>query len=114
MLPEPHDPTRPIPCFGENPSPASAFGTDPAAENAEDSSKASSSSSGASVLAEVSPGVWGTIVNFERVGKKEDEEQEVIGAEGKKKKKAKGQRSRASNFIVDVLVNTAAAGEGRF
>lgn len=43
----------------------------------------------------VNRGVWGAVINFERVGKKE---------EGGSKK-----GSKAANFIVDVLVNTAAA-----
>ena len=34
------------------------------------------STSGAAVVSEACPGVWGTVVNFERIGKKEDEEGE--------------------------------------
>ena len=51
-------------------------------------------------MSSICPGVWGAVVNFEKVGKKDDPSS---GGGG-------GSSSKASSFIVDVLVNTEGAG----
>mmetsp|Transcript_5957 Transcript_5957/g.15823 ORF Transcript_5957/g.15823 Transcript_5957/m.15823 type:complete len:1086 (-) Transcript_5957:281-3538(-) len=120
VMPEAYDPKEPLPQFGSMERLPVPDGV---------SSDDMSSSSG--TMEATVPGVWGAIVNFERVGKKDsgggaatgassDEDDEAAGLKdseykgkhkSKRASKKKHKRDRkdgdsgASNWVVDVLVN---------
>ncbi|KAG2452954.1 hypothetical protein HYH02_002291 [Chlamydomonas schloesseri] len=104
MLPEPPEMARPLPDFSEPPAPGAAP-PPPADPPASTSGKGSAAvavpegGGGEAVVSEVTHGVWGAVVNFERVGGKKDG-----GGDGDDKK---GKKGGGGTFIVDVLVNTA-------
>ncbi|GIM09817.1 hypothetical protein Vretimale_13555 [Volvox reticuliferus] len=103
LLPEPPELARPLPDFNEPPAAgASASG---ASTEGTTSSSGSGSGGGEAVVSEVTYGVWGTVVNFERVSGKKDGAADEKGG-GKKSKKGVSSSSSAGHFIVDVLVNT--------
>ncbi|KAG2425704.1 hypothetical protein HXX76_013546 [Chlamydomonas incerta] len=104
LLPEPAETARPLPEFSEPPAPGAAPPPppDPPASTSGKGSAAAlapEGGGGAAVVSEVTHGVWGAVVNFERVGGKKE------GAgDGDDKK---GKKGGGGSFIVDVLVNTA-------
>jgi ATP-dependent RNA helicase DOB1 len=77
MLPEPPEMARPLPDFSEPPAPGAAP-PPPADPPASTSGKGSAAAAvpegggGEAVVSEVTHGVWGAVVNFERVGGKKD------------------------------------------
>ncbi|KXZ50647.1 hypothetical protein GPECTOR_15g331 [Gonium pectorale] len=99
LLPQPPELAQPMPDFSQ---PAAA-GAAPHPE-ASTSAGAGSGGGGEAVMAEVTHGVWGAVVNFERVGGRKDAA-DGNGAGGKGGKKGGGGGGGA--FIVDVLVNVA-------
>ncbi|GFR46723.1 hypothetical protein Agub_g8346 [Astrephomene gubernaculifera] len=116
LLPEPPELMRPLPDFSEPPTAgfAAAAGAGAGAggggAQASTSAPDSAGGGGEAVVAEVTHGVWGAVVNFERVGGKkggEDDDGGGGGGKGKGKKKGSSSSSSAAHFIVDVLVNTA-------
>ncbi|GLC55868.1 hypothetical protein PLESTB_001037800 [Pleodorina starrii] len=100
LLPQPSELARPLPDFNEPP---------PAGLAAAEASS-SGGGGGEAVVAEVTHGVWGAVVNFERVGgKKQDAAAAAAdedGGGGKKKGKKASASDSPAHFIVDVLVNT--------
>ncbi|GIL48638.1 hypothetical protein Vafri_5094 [Volvox africanus] len=105
LLPEPPGIARSLPDFNEPPAAGSApAGTSMEANTSSSGSGNGGGGGGEAVVSEVTRGVWGTVVNFERVfGKKEGPADD--GGGGKKPQKGVSSSS-AGHFIVDVLVNT--------
>ncbi|EFJ42378.1 hypothetical protein VOLCADRAFT_107315 [Volvox carteri f. nagariensis] len=110
LLPEPPETARPLPDFNEPPG----AGAVPSADGSGDASISGGAGGGEAVVAEVAYGVWGAVVNFERVGGKKDAAAAADGGGdgggGSKKSSKKSSSSSsggAGHFIVDVLVNTA-------